>query len=182
MVALATIVTTNLLKAKEIRRSDQKIDWIAANDAKQIDAMRDSSGIEQFRSAQIPKEVLEQTHLPVLVFGSGPVRAAPKIYTQGVSYASTYSIGSDTKLTVLGSRSAIELDEQSTFVGNLEAENNVPYTIDYFEDGIDLNFSRFGATYTLRLTCAKASDKRCTEKDFIEKAYESLITVGGAEK
>lgn len=182
IVGFAMINYSNRIEAKEMQRIEQKIDWVAADKAKHEDAVRDVGGINQFRSAKVPTMVLEQTRLPILVLGTGPVRAAPKVYTQGVAYASTYRIGTDSKLTVFGSRSAIALDEQSAIDGKLDVDNNLPYTIDFFEDGIDLNFAKFGAAYTLRITCSKASDKRCTDKKFIVEAYESLITIGGSEK
>lgn len=175
-------VITNSIEAKEIQRVDQDIDWMAANIAKQEDAVRDAKGIKAFRSAMISPKVIEQTHLPILVLGTGPVRAAPKIYTQGDAYATTYRIGNDSKLTVLGSRSAIVIDEHSAIYGKFKVDGKSSYTIDFFEDGIDLNFSKFGAAYTLRITCSTASDKRCTDTKFIVEAYQSLIAVGGAGK
>jgi hypothetical protein len=182
IIGIVMVIDTNQIEAKEIQRIDQKIDWAAADKAKQDDAAHDTGGIKQFRSAKVPSEVLNQTRLPILVLGTGPVRAAPKVYTQKEAYASTYRIGSDSKLTILGSRSAITLDEQLAIDQKLEVDSSLPYTIDFLEDGIDLNFSKFGASYTLRITCSTPSDKRCTDKKFIVDSYDSLITVGGSEK
>ena len=182
IIWLAMIVDACRIEAKEIQRIEQKIDWVAAEKSRQEDAAQDAGGIKQFRSAKIPADVLDQTRLPILVLGTGPVRAAPKVYTQKDAYASTYRIGGDAKLTVLGSHSAIEIDDESAINNDLGVNSNLPYTIDFFEDGIDLNFSKFGAGYTLRITCAKPSDDRCTDKKFIVNAYESLINVGGSGK
>jgi hypothetical protein len=165
------------------QRAPSNIDWQGARAALERDNLRDKGGIDKFRSAVPSENVLSQVNLPVMVLGTGPVRAAPRFQAQGSAYTAVYALDR-AKLSVLGSASAISLQPGSPLAQS--ANNNPPANECNFEtseDGADLSCTRFGAGYTLRLTCDEPDrDTRCTEPNFLRSTADSLVVVGGSFK
>ncbi len=71
-------------------------------------------------------------------------------------------------------------NQKSTFQKMMKKSNSVEFMQEE-ESGIrNANFNRYGANYELQVECKEPKkDKRCTQKDFIEKLYRQLILVGG---
>ncbi|MEH6418414.1 hypothetical protein [Pseudomonas sp. CGJS7] len=166
-------------QAQSIQRESAAIDWPTAQQQMRDAAERDKPAVEGLRSSPTLQETLDRVSLPVLVPGTGPVRAAPAVIEQGTAYAADYPLdGAD--LVVLGSASALALPPDSA-MAKLLAESGPPpqYQFEAYEYGADLSFIRYGASYVLRVACEQAEDPRCDRDEFLRKVAESLIAVGG---
>ncbi len=54
------------------------------------------------------------------------------------------------------------------------------YLVSTTESGIEMSFSKFGASYFMSIECDDpSSDDRCTDQEFIMTVYEKLQLVGG---
>ncbi|MCB1498967.1 MAG: hypothetical protein KDK07_04130 [Bauldia sp.] len=155
------------------------VDWPAARAKAEADLASDPEGITAFRAA-VPTGV-ESVTLPVLVPGSGPVRASPRFRSQETAYAALYPLPA-AKLTVLGSAIAIVLSPDDSLASEVE---RLPVSeegdFDVSEDGSDLAFTMFGASYVLRISCANADDSRCADRVFLDKVKQSLLVLGGSQ-
>lgn len=161
-------------------RVTRSIDWQAANQEMQRSRQADSAGIERFR-ASVPTGVNE-VRLPVLVLGTGPVRAAPKFGHQTYSYAALYSVD-DARVSVLGSMTALPVDPGDPLAAMSSRINQVERGIfESSELAADFSFQRFGATYTIRITCARENDERCINDSFLRSMAVSLIGIGGNQQ
>lgn len=118
-------------------------------------------------------DAVRRTALPVLLATHGDVRAAPDFRTQGTSYVAHYRPGPSMEISVLGSASHIV----STLPGTTPRADPAGYQFDVLEDVTDLTFTRFGATYTIRASCADAADPRCQKPDYLVAFMRSLIPV-----
>lgn len=153
------------------------IDWDAARAAAEKDAKIDKKGLSGFRAAQIDEQKLRTVVLPVLVAGTGPVRAAPLVRGQKLSYSSSYAING-AKIVILGSATNLVAPEALAVREHIDSNLR---DFEVTEDGADLNFMRFGANYILRISCERPEDERCTKRDFLSKLKRSLIVVGGEQ-
>jgi hypothetical protein len=153
-----------------VQRMQSAIDWIEADSAAAGSLRMDAETVEAFRIEAASS--VDETRLPVLIIGSGAKLGSPKFRGQGIAYAVLYA-PEGAKLTLLGSSSAIIAPEGVTFAHEGTAFESLG-------DGADYSFVRFGAAYTLRLTCDEPlKDPRCTKPDYLSGLAESLIVVGG---
>lgn len=158
----------------------QPVDWSAARIARQADQVRNPEALNQFRSA-VPTG-LDSVALPVLVPGTGPVRATPRFRGQETAYTAAYVLRG-ARLSIFGTVFAIQLSEGSAIVPQIrDTPVGERYTFARSDDGADLDFSRFGAHYTLRLSCERSDDSRCTSETFLQSLADSLIVAGGSPK
>ena len=170
------------LHSQEVLRLSQPIDWVQANNVKAQTAQKDGKALALFRSAVPDQNELDKIRLPVLVPGTGPVRAAPRLRHQGVSYVASYALAG-AKVSVLGSVSALNAPAESTFaivLANRQSES--PAVFETTEDGADLSLQRYGAAYILRISCTRAADERCQWRAFLDSVAKTLIMVGGSQK
>ncbi|MEQ8934759.1 MAG: hypothetical protein RIE56_03080 [Amphiplicatus sp.] len=59
---------------------------------------------------------------------------------------------------------------------------DAPYVISRHEEGIDLSFSKFGASYLVTIYCPKPDeDERCTKDDFVLSIVQNLAILNEAE-
>lgn len=162
-----------------LERTELKPNWDTAAEAKRADEERDREGVTRFRAAA--PAGIEQTQLPVLVPGTGPVRAQPTFATQGTAYSSFYPLTS-AQLAIMGSVGALNVPEGDPLAAQLQAggDGREP-KFDVVEGGAELSFERFGASYVLQLTCDAESDQRCTNAEFLKSIYDTLVTAGGSK-
>jgi hypothetical protein len=153
------------------------IDWDAAKaDSENAKpALKDS--LNSFRAANASG--LDAIRLPVLVPGVGPVRAGPRLRGQGNSYAAVYLLNA-AKLSILGTSAALIPPSPETFERAVTSGSGRVF--DRGEDGADLSFSKYGASYVLRLSCAKLDDDRCTKDSFLNSVADSLLVLGGSKQ
>ncbi len=120
---------------------------------------------------------LSSIRMPVLVASPSVVEAVPRLGGQGNSYAVVYTLPS-AKLSILGTSVYLQRSD-----GQLFAQASTPGTrqFDSSEDGSDLSFTKYGASYVLRLSCANPSDERCTSERFLNSIANSLIVIGGRQ-
>jgi hypothetical protein len=119
----------------------------------------------------------------VLVVGSkGPVEGVPRFRGQKTSYVAIYTL-SKASLSILGSAAALAVPVTSPLATMARRAAPDGLRFDPSDEGADLNFSRFGAGYTLRLACDQpTADPRCSEERFLRSVADSLIAVGGTPK
>ena len=159
------------------QRRLQPIDWGDARRAMEGIRGANTGTLRAFRSA-VPTGI-DAVELPVLVPGTGPVRGTPRFRGQTTSYAATYALP-DARLSVLGTAFALETPPGTPLEARGRAlEASSAYTFTRSEDGADLDFERFGASYTLRLSCEQQTDRRCATDAFLRSLAESLIVAGG---
>ncbi len=151
------------------------IDWKAAINAANMATRDDAKGLNSFRAAAANEKELQAVALPVLVPGTGPVRAAPKVRGQNLAYSSSYTLNG-ARLSILGSATSLVAPK---YASAFEKAPDTSSEFEITEDGADLNFTRFGASYVLRISCQRPDDERCTSKEFLGKVRDSLIVVGG---
>lgn len=156
-------------------RAPVHIDWVAATQART--ASSTTSSAEAVRASVPASAELEKVELPVLLLPQSRTRSTPRVRQQTSSYAAAYTL-QGAKLSVVGSNSTLTAQPQSlgSRAGAVAAASGA---FDKTEDGADLSFTRFGATYTLRISCAKVTDPRCTDESFLKSVAGELIPVGG---
>ncbi|HEV7877075.1 hypothetical protein [Bradyrhizobium sp.] len=152
------------------------IDWDAAKaDAENI-APAQKESLNSFRAANAVG--VDAINVPVLVPGIGPVRAGPRLRGQGASYAAVYMLNA-AKLSVLGTARALVPPSPERFAS--AAASSDGRVFEQGEDGADLSFIKYGASYILRLSCAKLDDERCIKDSFLNSVADSLVPVGGSK-
>ncbi|UWU23028.1 hypothetical protein N2601_08810 [Rhizobium sp. CB3060] len=187
MAAVVAFVSVANAHAQEATEEKLSIDWDSAKAAAVADAQRDQSGVEKFRAA-VPSG-LEKVRVPVLVTGTGPVRAAPQVKAQDTSYAAIYLLDRDATLSIMGTALSIVVTGGDATPADVPDYQAGDFTIlDDDADAksasqpmeADYSFFKFGAAYTLRLSCKQQGDKRCLEPDFAKSVASSLVQVGGS--
>ncbi|MEQ8178157.1 MAG: hypothetical protein RIC52_12085 [Amphiplicatus sp.] len=59
---------------------------------------------------------------------------------------------------------------------------DAPYVISRHEEGVDLSFSKFGASYLVTIYCPKPdTDERCTKDDFVLSIVQNLAILNESE-
>ena len=153
-----------------IQRMWSQIDWKTANQAR-AEASKTAENIIGNFHASSPME-LDKVTLPILIYGGNNDWGTPRFRGQDTAYAVIYT-PERAKLSILGSSSKIIAPKGL----NLAHESRAFESIG---DGADYSFTRYGAFYTLRLTCDDPiKDKRCTDPQYLTNAAETLIVVGG---
>lgn len=162
-------------------RISQSIDWSAVDRAREEGSQKDAQAINRFRSGVPNYRTLANVRVPVLVVGSGPVRAAPRLQEQTNSYVAFYSLDG-ANLSVMGTSTSIVPGVGSALAQQVVSNDQNSGRFEKSEDSSDFDFTRFGANYVLRLSCVKENDKRCTERQFLQQVSNSLIVVGGKKQ
>lgn len=153
-----------------VQRTLSQIDWKAANQARVEAGKVAENAIRSFHASS--PEGLDEVELPVLIFGAHGDWGAPRFRGQGTAYAVVYA-PQGAKLSILGSSSKIIAPKGLNF-------EHKPGAFESIGDGADYSFIRYGALYTLRLTCDEPlKDKRCTDPQYLTNAANALIVVGG---
>lgn len=166
------------LHAQSARRVDNDIDWKAAQESIDDTAKYDLEAISRFRASALDKEQTDKIALPVLIPKSGTVRASPNLRHQRSSYAASFILEKDARMTILGSASSLLLPEENPLGLSLKKEED-QYIFEKTEDGADMNFTRFGASYVIRISCGETTDKRCNADEYLRSVADALVTVGG---
>ena len=159
-----------------------QVDWHSA----QRDQRRDQAALHsenrKFRAGGATQANLALTKLPVLVINTGPVRAAPEFRQQGTSYVAAYRFPR-ANLSILGSAMALSAppEVQAKLTTGASGEYAFSPVNDEQEqdDVANLTFSRYGASYILRLACERPDDDRCRKPDFLKSIAVGLANVGG---
>ncbi|MBP2490882.1 hypothetical protein JOH50_006678 [Rhizobium leguminosarum] len=185
MMGFALVFCTSAF-AQDLKEEKLDIDWPAAKAAADESLRSDKQGVDRFRAA-LPGN-LNDVGVPVLVTGTGPVRATPRLQTQGDSYAALYPLDRNATLSIMGTARGVALSGDagvSTDLADYDQGQFAPLDDDADEGGAsnakeaDFSFTKFGAAYTLRISCADANDERCLKEDFARSVASSLVQVGG---
>jgi hypothetical protein len=162
-------------------RVPAQVDWGAA----QHDLQRDKEAIrasnQKFKAGGALQSELDQTRLPVLVLNTGPVKGVPEFKQQAIAYVAAYQLPRAV-LSIMGSATALALPSEA--LGGLLENAGGEYVFtgvqdEESDDVANLSFSRYGASYVLRLACESAEDKRCRKPGFLMSVAEGLANVGG---
>lgn len=153
-----------------VQRTLSPIDWKAAYQAHAAADKTAKISLKKFHAAT--PEGLDQVKLPVLILGAEGDWDTPRFRGQGTAYAVVYT-PVRAKLSILGSSSKIIAPKGM----KLEHESRAFESIG---DGADYSFTRYGASYTLRLTCDEPlKDQRCTDPQYLTSAAKTLVVAGG---
>ncbi len=147
---------------------ESSIDWNAYEAA--LKKAQPSAG--RTRSGGIA-DAVKETQLPVLLATHKDVRAAPDFRTQGTSYNAYYKPDAGIDITVFGWGSRLAADKPQRSAARAAADK-----FELLDDGADLSFTRFGASYTIRATCTNADDPRCKQRAYLTAFKNSLVPVG----
>ena len=177
-VALATILLAATIAAPTlakpgVERVSTKIDWSAAEIEAKQSLARDPAAVEKFVTATSDK--LKNIELPILIFGSDAKMETPQFGSQNSSYAAFYTL-EGAQISILGSHSVLTGTEDLTEHHKATAHESIG-------NGADYNLSRYGAHYTIRLTCDNpVEDTRCRKPDFLQSVVQTLLVVNGANQ
>ena len=163
-------------------RASLALDWATSRRDQQRDAAALRSENKTFRAGGTSQVEIAKTRLPVLVINQGPVRAAPEFRQQGTSYVAAYQLPR-ASLSILGSANALPTPPSAAAgLPPSAGDGYVFHGIDddqEQDDVADLSFSRYGASYVLRLACERADDDRCRKPGFLRSVAGGLANVGG---
>lgn len=158
--------------ADAVQRTISPIDWKAAEQARAATPQAEAA-IRQLRASS--PIGLDQVKLPVLILPAEGEWGAPRFHGQGTAYAALYA-PPRAKLGIFGASSRIVAP----------AGLKIEHATGAFEsigDGADYSFTRFGAAYTLRITCDEPlKDTRCTDPRYLTEAANALLVAGGAAR
>ncbi|PLY42162.1 hypothetical protein CSZ94_11720 [Janthinobacterium sp. ROICE36] len=147
-----------------VQRVLTPIDWPAAGQAHADAALRPLRATAPAGLAQV--------RIPVLLLPAEGDWGAPRFHGQGTAYAALYA-PAGAKLGLFGS--ATHLLAPS----DLKLEH-AGGAFESIGDGADYSFTRFGAAYTLRMSCDEPlKDKRCTDPQYLTDAARALLLVAG---
>lgn len=177
-IACALLGSVAGLQAQPAQRIDADIDWLAAQQSIDDTAKNDLESISRFRASALDKGQTDNIALPVLIPKSGAVRASPDLRHQRSSYAASFALDKGASMTILGAASSLSLPDQSPLGLSVEKSAG-QYLFEKTEDGADMNFTRFGASYVIRISCEDLEDKRCNAEDYLRTVADSLVAVGG---
>lgn len=146
------------------------IDWERASS----DALKSASPIlNAFKETNSAE--LSSIKLPVLIGDPTILDSAPRLRGQGTSYVVAYTLPS-AKLSILGTSAFISRPEDQSVAQSASGSTRA---FDRGDDGTDLSFLRYGASYVLRLSCAEPEDQRCVSDTFLNSIANNLLVVGG---
>ncbi|KZL01323.1 MULTISPECIES: hypothetical protein [unclassified Pseudovibrio] len=170
---LAATTAAPTLAKNGVERVPTKIDWQAAKIAAKRSLARDPAAVEKFVTATTGK--LSYIELPVLIFGSDAKMETPQFGSQNSSYAAFYTL-EGAQISILGSHSVLTGTEDLTEHHKATAHESIG-------NGADYNLNRYGAHYTIRLTCDNPiKDTRCRKPDFLQSVVQTLLVVNGANQ
>ena len=161
IAALCLMAAAPAWSGEAAQRGLGRIDWKAAGQAR---AAAPAGAATQ--------PALDQVRLPVLLLPAEGEWGAPRFVGQGNAYAALYA-PPKANLSLFGAASRIIAP------AGLKLEH-APGAFESIGDGADYSFTRFGAAYTLRITCDEPlKDKRCTEPQYLTDAASALVMGGG---
>jgi len=154
---------------EQARVVEGNIDWAAAETSATETAAQEKAVSEAFLA--LPASA-EPTALPVMVFGAAADLSTPGFISQGSAYAAYYTEG-DIQISISGSKAFLQAGDALTL-------HHQPTAYESIGTGADYSLQRFGAYYTLRITCDEpTTDTRCTEPGYLTRLAESLFVVKG---
>jgi hypothetical protein len=175
LAAIATIawwVTNNPAYAQSVAEERiAPIDWERAT----LDAERAASIAPNLNTVRANNSAeLDSIRLPVLAPNTTIVATSPRIRGQGNSYVVAYTLPG-AKLSILGTSVFFIRPDDQTYAQSASGGR----VFDRSEDGSDLSFQKYGASYVLRILCANLSDERCVKESFLNMIADNLLVIGG---
>ena len=207
LAAPTTAQTQNTTRAQEVqpqraqlRQADpniRPIDWEAANRDRalqQRQLLSSTANQGQFGPVPVPqntsREALNESRLPVLLprianaFTAEPGRetAQPGMLLFPTPYHYTASFHLEGAMVeITGTRRILTRLPGDTRARRLAVQlESAQGLITQTESGIEMSFQRYGAAYSIAVTCDQPRlDPRCQEEDFIRSLRQSLVIVAG---
>ncbi|MEO9825305.1 MAG: hypothetical protein ABJF50_12890 [Paracoccaceae bacterium] len=175
-VAVGTLVCGFLIAGPSLAISngtapviENNIDWSAAEASAAATAEREQTASEAFLALTSSTDA---TALPVMLFGVEAGLSIPAFVSQGSAYAAFYA-EDGIQLSISGSKAVVQAPDSLTLYREPTAFENIG-------DGADYSLQRFGASYTLRITCHQPTeDTRCTQPDYLTELASTLFVVEG---
>ena len=169
---LCGALATPTLALESASRSPAKTDWDAVKAAAAQLPAKELHVLAAFVAAN--PQGLAETSVPVLLLGSAAQAEPPLFAGQPDAYAAFYQLEA-AQISILGSNSHLNTARDFELHHEVSAYESIG-------DGADYSFERFGAFYTLRITCDQPiEDTRCTQPDYLTKTAQTLVPVIGAK-
>ncbi|APG48995.1 hypothetical protein [Phaeobacter porticola] len=154
-------------------RAISTIDWDAARSIRAGANDEDEAIINAF-IARDPAGLTEMK-LPVMILGANAEADLPAFQGQGNAYTAYYVL-EGAQLSIMGAKTLL------VNVPGLSFRHDAS-TYESTGDGADHMFNRFGAFYTLRITCdAPTKDTRCIEPSYLAELAQTLTVAKGSEQ
>ncbi|MFS4583464.1 hypothetical protein [Phaeobacter sp. C3_T13_0] len=154
-------------------RAVSAIDWKAAGSA--VDDLQNADATVGAAFKASSPAGFDDVTLPIMILGAEAAVDLPAFQGQGSAYSAYYKL-EDAQLSVMGAKTRLVDVPGLSFV-------NESYAYESIGDGADHMLSRFGAFYTLRITCdAPTKDARCIKPDYLAELATTLIIVKGDSK
>jgi hypothetical protein len=156
------------------------IDWISARrSAGTYDNADKLVGLRPFIAAN--RADIDSLRLPVLLFADAGLNGQLRIFAHGDFY-SLSSIGGGVAVTLTGYGRAYPLpasaDTQLPSGGLRSRMPTDGLVIEAGEAGLDVDFNRFGAAYSLSIQCDEPEgDKRCSDQTYVRGLVDRMGVV-----
>ncbi|UWR47131.1 hypothetical protein K4F86_19335 (plasmid) [Phaeobacter inhibens] len=181
IVATAAALTLMALPALAIdkpsgepaTRAVSSIDWAAATSAFHEASADDRTLTAAFLATE--PDGFDDMAMAVMILGTNTAAGLPAFRGQRDAYTAYYQL-EGAQVSVLGSRTHLVDVPGLTFKHEARSYESIG-------DGADHMLSRFGGSYTLRITCdAPTEDTRCIKPDYLAELAHSLTVVKGADQ
>ncbi|ATG37648.1 hypothetical protein PhaeoP23_03570 (plasmid) [Phaeobacter piscinae] len=160
-------------KPSDATRAVSSIDWAAATSAIDAASADDRTLTAAFLATE--PDGFDDMAMAVMILGANTAAGLPVFRGQGNAYAAYYQL-EGVQVSVMGSRTHLVDVPGLSFKHEARSYESTG-------DGADHMLSRFGGTYTLRITCdAPTEDVRCIKPDYLAELAGSLTVVKGADQ
>lgn len=152
------------------------IDWSRAQQDRRAELQRG----EAPRLERVTAQQLDGAHLPVLLPNTSEMRASGMVFTRPHSYAATLSLPGATIEVFGSSRAAALAPAMEKDLRSRMKLTPAGYLITDSEYGQELSMTRYGAAYSVMITCKNPrTDERCTKPDFLVALADRMAMFGG---
>ncbi len=132
-----------------------------------------------------------QTRLPLLAPATAETAPTLRVSARENAFAALADLPGGASIELLGTRLRVvgggenvvrmRQAQRRRFQARL-AGLDAPYVISRHEEGVDLSFSKFGASYLVTVYCPKPDeDARCAKDDFVLSVVQNLAILNEAE-
>lgn len=132
-----------------------------------------------------------QTRVPLLAPVTADTAPSLRVSARENAFAALADLPGGASIELLGTRLRV-VGGGDTIVKMRQAQRrrfqarlaglDAPYVLSRHEEGVDLSFSKFGASYLVTIYCPKPDeDERCVKNDFVLSVVQNLAILNEAE-
>lgn len=171
LIAAASLtLISSAANPSDVARDHADIDWRAVDTAYKTMAPADRALADSFAVNAARERTISD--VPVLIAAQSSELGIGRFAAQRSAYTVAYTLD-HAKLSIMGASSLMRPQSGVRF---MHASNQ----FESIGDGADFSFTRYGATYTLRLVCDEPlKDNRCMRPDYLTELAKHLIPAWG---